>query len=129
VFCGKYDREETGRVLDSLDVVVVPSLVYETYSFALHEAFAAEVPVIGSRIGAMADEIKDGENGFSFGVGDQFELTDKLKMVFINPAILNSMRENLKALALPLEEEEAYLYERIYRKATSGRRSLRAGQL
>jgi glycosyltransferase involved in cell wall biosynthesis len=119
VFCGSYDPEESGRVFDSLDVVVVPSLAYETYSFALHEAFAAGVPVIVSRVGALIEEIKDGENGFSFAAGDQAELTVKLKMVFESPAILNSMRENLKALALPLEEEEAYSYERIYRKATT----------
>ena len=54
------------RVIDTLrtyDAVVVPSQWLETGPLVVLEAFAAGVPVIGSRLGGIADKIADGEDG------------------------------------------------------------------
>ena len=42
---------------------VVPSLWYETYSLITHEAFAAHVAVIASRLGALEEAVRDGIDG------------------------------------------------------------------
>jgi glycosyltransferase involved in cell wall biosynthesis len=114
-FCGKYGQQEIGRIFQGIDVVIIPSLCYETYSFALHEALASNVPVIASAIGSLDEEIQDSCTGFVFPVGDEAALTEKLNQMMANPSILGPIKSNLKSLVCPLEEEEAYSYERIYR--------------
>jgi glycosyltransferase involved in cell wall biosynthesis len=113
-FHGHFEADELGSVLDSLDVVVVPSLWYETYSFSLNEALAWGVPVVASGLGVMLDKIKDGENGSTFRAGDEDDLARKLKLIIDDPPLLNGMRDSLQNFTFSLEEEEAYCYERIY---------------
>jgi len=125
VFCGDYSIEDVGRVFQSIDVLVIPSVWYETYSFTLHEAFASQVPIIASDIGVLGEKIKEGLNGLKFPVGDAAALAGKLKLIIETPTLLNSMRAVLKGFSCPLEEEEAYLYERIYRTAVGAGRSAR----
>jgi glycosyltransferase involved in cell wall biosynthesis len=63
----------------------------------------------------MAEKITDSVNGFTFQVGEEEDLMRKLKLIIDNPEILNSLKENVGELILPTLEEEAYLYDRLYR--------------
>jgi glycosyltransferase involved in cell wall biosynthesis len=119
-FRGPYRPDEAGKILQSVDVLVIPSLWYETYSFSLHEAFACGVPVIASEIGVLAEKIKAGENGLTFHLGDENDLEQQLKLVVEEPELLNSFKQNLIGSVPHMEEEEGYFYERIYRLALAG---------
>jgi glycosyltransferase involved in cell wall biosynthesis len=66
-------------LLGETDVVVVPSLVAETYSIVLREAFACGLPVIASRIGALPAAIEPGSNGWLVEPGDPVELAELLR--------------------------------------------------
>ena len=57
-----------------IDVLVVPSLWLENSPLVIHEAFQAGVPVVGSRIGGIADSSRDGWNGLLFEPGLAREL-------------------------------------------------------
>jgi glycosyltransferase involved in cell wall biosynthesis len=57
-------------LLAEVDIVVVPSIVPETYSIVTREAFANGIPVIASRSGALPDAIRPGDNGWLFEPGD-----------------------------------------------------------
>jgi len=127
-FCGEYNEEDLGQVLESIDVLVIPSLVYETYSFTLHEAFAANVPVIASPIGVLAEKVIDSVTGLTFRVGDEAELACKLMLVLESPSIVQKMKENLSNQFSPLQEEEAYLYERIYQNSSNRKHIARTPQ-
>lgn len=116
-FCGAYPRDHVEQVLQDIDVMVIPSLCYETYSFVLHEALAAGLPVIGTAAGALPEEVNDFVNGLTFPLGDESGLASKLRMISTDPSLLARMRENLKTYVPPLPEEEAYQYERIYRNS------------
>jgi glycosyltransferase involved in cell wall biosynthesis len=118
-FCGTYNEEDLGDVLECIDVLVIPSLVYETYSFVLHEAFAANVPVIASPIGVLAEKVRDSVTGLTFGLGSEADLASKLLRVIENPSIVRKMKENLSNQVPPLQEEETYLYERIYQNSST----------
>ncbi|MBN1920431.1 MAG: glycosyltransferase [Anaerolineae bacterium] len=69
-FLGRLTREAVWAVLVDADVVVVPALWYETFSFLISEAFAARKPVLASRIGALADRVNDGVDGMLLPPGD-----------------------------------------------------------
>ena len=113
-FCGSYKPAEVGDILQDIDVLVVPSVVYESYSLALHEALACNVPVIAADIGAASEEITNSVNGFIFRAGDEDELKSKLQHIVEDPEILNAIKQNLELQPPILMEEEAYMYQRLY---------------
>ena len=45
------------------DIAVVPSLLYESFSYTCAQAMAAGVPVVASRIGGIPETVDDGING------------------------------------------------------------------
>jgi glycosyltransferase involved in cell wall biosynthesis len=114
-FCGTYKPTDAGDILQGIDVVVVPSTWYENYPLALHEALACNVPVIAADIGGSAEAIRNSVNGFLFRAGDASDLKSKLQEVLENPEVLNTFKHNLALESPLLTEEEAYLYERLYR--------------
>lgn len=114
-FCGTYKPTEVGTILQGIDVLVVPSTVYENYPLALHEALACNVPVIAADIGGAVEKIVNSINGFTFRAGDENDLRSRLIQVVENPDILNEIKQNLEQQTPTLVEEEAYQYERLYR--------------
>ena len=66
-FCGTYEEREVGRVFQGIDVLIIPSVCYETFSFALHEAIASGVPVIASAIACLDREDRRSLTGGLFG--------------------------------------------------------------
>jgi len=69
-FLGRLDRDQVWATLAQVDVVAVPTLWYETFSFIISEAFAAGVPVLASRLGPIADRVRHGEDGMLAPPGD-----------------------------------------------------------
>lgn len=118
-FCGTYEEREVGRVFQGIDVLIIPSVCYETFSFALHEAIASGVPVIASAIACLDEKIEDSFTGWTFRVGDADDLTSKLKLIASNPQILDTVKQGMANGDVSRVEEEAYLYERIYEKIRS----------
>ncbi len=111
-FCGSYKAENVGAIMGNFDVMVVPSVWYENYPLAIHEAFACGIPVVASNIGGMAEKVKDFVTGLTFQVGDHNDLKLKLSMIVENPEMLNEIKRTI--ISPPLIEEEAYMYERLY---------------
>lgn len=65
------------RVQDALartDLLVVPSLWPENSPLTVHEAALAGVPVLGSRIGGLAEYVQEGVTGMLFAPGNASEL-------------------------------------------------------
>ncbi len=117
IFEGAFASEKLGDVLSQIDVLITPSICYETYSFILHEAFASNVPVIASNLGVMGEEVIDGYNGFSFKTGDADDLRDKMELMIKDPDSLNRMKENINSkIIVPTIEQEAYQYFEIYNR-------------
>ncbi|HKD99769.1 MAG TPA: glycosyltransferase [Planctomycetota bacterium] len=85
VFHGPYSASDLPAA--SFDVVVLPSLAAESYSFALDEALALGYPVVASDFGALGDRL--GKDGRRFPRGDRAALA----------AILDDLAEHPKALA------------------------------
>ena len=76
--------------------LVLPSEWYEGFPLVLVEAFAHGLPVLASRLGSMADIIKDGETGLLFAPGDADDLADKAKWLLENPQQAQKLGDNAR---------------------------------
>lgn len=108
--------------------LVMPSLWYENFPRTLVEAFAAGLPVIASRIGALAELVRDGETGLLFTPGDPDDLAAKVRWALANPEAVRAMGE-----AARREYETKYTPEvnyqqlmRIYEDAIRATRNAQA---
>ncbi|MGB9628476.1 MAG: glycosyltransferase [Thermodesulfobacteriota bacterium] len=81
LFKGTFPHEEIGKILKGLDVLVVPSLWYESSPLVLLSALRAGTPVLVSRLEGMTELIEEGKNGFSFEAGDADGLSRIIKMI------------------------------------------------
>ena len=87
------------------------------------EAFGCGLPVIASRLGAMAEIVEDGRTGLLFTPGDAGDLAAKVEWVLEHPARLGRMRREARA-----EFEAKYTAARnyemlmeVYERARAGR--------
>ena len=72
------------------DVCVVPSY-YESFGLVALEAMACGVPVIGSRVGGLAQTIQDGETGFLVSWGGSRGFTERLSLLLGNEQLQREM--------------------------------------
>jgi len=95
-FNGTFPHEKIGEVLRSLHLIVVPSLWYESAPLVLCSTLKAGTPVLVSRLEGMTELIDEGENGFSFHIGDAHELKKIIVRILENPGILIEIQRNMK---------------------------------
>lgn len=99
---GRYENRDLPNILATLDVLVVPSVWYETFSITIREGFLAGVPVVASRLGAMGEAIEDGVTGLLFEPGDASDLHEKLDRLVRDPGLrerLAAAPKNVKGIA------------------------------
>ena len=73
------------------------------------EAFASGIPVIASRLGAMAVLVKDGHTGLLFEPGNAADLAAKLQWAAAHPDLMDAMGQTARA-----EYEAWYAPEKNY---------------
>jgi glycosyltransferase involved in cell wall biosynthesis len=77
--------------------LVLPSICYESFPLTLVEAFASALPVVASRIGALAELVQDGVTGLLFEPGNADDLAKKMAWAIANPARMREMGCNARA--------------------------------
>ena len=93
--------EVMGRSL----ALVMPSLWFENFPRTLVEAYATGLPVIASRLGAMAELVQDGVTGLLAEPGDAADWAAKMRWALDHPAEMGRMgaaaRARYEALYTP----------------------------
>jgi glycosyltransferase involved in cell wall biosynthesis len=69
-FYGPLTDDNRVEVFAGFDVLAVPSLWFETGPYTVLEAFAADLPVLGSNHGGIAEQVDDGKSGVVVPPGD-----------------------------------------------------------
>ncbi len=82
----------------SATALVLPSIWYENFPRTLVEAMGAGLPVIASRIGALAALVQDGETGLLFEPGNATDLRAKLAWAEAHPMELARMGQRARAV-------------------------------
>jgi len=94
-FHGAFPREEVGRVMSEIDVLVVPSRWYENAPGVIFEAFAARLPVVATNLGGMSEFVRNGENGLLFELEDAEDLSRQLRRLGEEPGLLDRLRRGI----------------------------------
>jgi len=108
-FLGKLAHEQLGQVWAETDVLVVPSLWYETSSLVTQEAFAARVPVIASRLGALAEKVRHQVDGLLFAPGEPEALRKAMERLMETPSLLDDLRSHIRPVKTMAEHTDEIL--------------------
>jgi glycosyltransferase involved in cell wall biosynthesis len=82
----RLSRSECFHLIQGARFLVWPSEGYaETFGLVVMEAFACGTPVIGSRLGAMAEIVEDKRTGLHFTAGDAEDLAAKVDYAWTHP--------------------------------------------
>lgn len=93
------------NTMSAYDVLILPSMVAEMAPLVIQEAFAIGLPIIGTNVGGIAEEIKPGINGFVFEMGNVKALKDILQKLINEPSMLTAMSQQIQ-LSKPRSFEE-----------------------
>jgi len=120
-FGGLLEREAVWEKLAAADVVAIPSLWYENSPIVVHEARAAGVPIIASRLGALIEHVQDGHDGLLIAPGDVAAWRDAFARFSVEPALLARLRAGIQ----PARTVEEHLddIEAIYHQIIARNRS------
>ena len=119
VFMGYKSGEELKKEIKNSIVTILPSECYETFGRTVVESFALGKPVIGARIGAIPELIKDNETGLTFEPGNFEDLKNKIKYLTENADLIIKMGEKARNFAEKNFNAQSHYEEliKIYNKA------------
>jgi glycosyltransferase involved in cell wall biosynthesis len=113
---GQLSRQSFWSTLAGYDVVVVPSLWYETASLIIQEAFSVGVPVVASNIGALAVRVNDDQDGLLVPPNDSRALSETLLRLMENPDLIKTLQSGIQPVYTI--DEHAHDIDRVYDSAT-----------
>ena len=90
-------------------ILVCPSECYENFPMTLVEAFANSLPVIASRLGAMAEIVEYGRMGLLFEPDNAQDLANKVAWAWKHPEEMAEMGKEARR-----EYEAKYTAQRNY---------------
>ncbi len=93
-FGGTFANSEISRVLEEIDVLVVPSLWYENTPLVVYSAQAAQCPVVASDLPGLSAVIQHNENGLLFSPGSCVELAQQLARLISEDGLLSRLSAN-----------------------------------
>lgn len=127
-WCGARPHREVTRAMRTATTLIVPSTWYEGFPMVMAEAFAAGLPIIASRLGAMEEIVESGATGQLFAAGEAQDLAHRVEWAFTNKMKMQAMR--LKARFEYLSKYTARMnyaiLADIYRSAMEGYRKRQA---
>jgi alpha-maltose-1-phosphate synthase len=87
---GRVNRERLNSLFAEATVFAMPS-VCEPFGLAMIEAMSHALPVVGTTVDAMAEIVKEGDNGFLVPPGDSAMLAARLVELLADPALSQQM--------------------------------------
>lgn len=106
---GWRSHDEVLALMKEARFLVFPSEWYEGFPLTIAEAFACGIPVIASRLGAMAEIVEDRRTGLLFEPGNPEDLAAKVEWAWLHPKEMAAMGQEARR-----EYEQKYTAERNY---------------
>ncbi|MDD5527394.1 MAG: glycosyltransferase family 4 protein [Patescibacteria group bacterium] len=97
---GRKNEVEVRDLMLAADCLIVPSLCYENSPTVIYEAIAAQLPVIGAKIGGIT-ELIEAAGGILFEPGNEDDLAERMAEVIKNSEKLNEIKTKEMAWSSP----------------------------
>jgi len=112
-------QENARDYLTALDVFVLPSR-FEGFPLSIPEAMLADLPVVASDVGSVAEAVVDGETGLLVAPEDPAALAGAVRSLLADPGRRKEMgrRGRLRALELFSSARMARAFEALYEQVT-----------
>lgn len=91
-WAGQFQGSEVWRVLSTIDVLVMPSRWVENSPNSILEAQAVGIPVVGTRLGGVAELVQHEQNGLLFEVDNVDDLARQMQRLLDEPDLLRRLR-------------------------------------
>ncbi len=104
LFHGVKTGLDKARLLAEATLFVLPSKL-EVFPLALLEAYASGLPAVCSRVGAVPEILKEGQNGFLVPTGDPVALANGLRRILDDPKLRQTMASNNRLAAESLYDK------------------------
>lgn len=95
-FMGRLERSHVAQVVGAASIAIVPSQWFEGFPMVVVEAFACGTPVVASRLGSLAEIVREGIIGRLFTPGDPRALGVAVRAMLHEPEALKQMRKNAR---------------------------------
>ncbi len=93
IFTGWLEQEESKKIYAVADVVLVPSICFDSLPRVVLEAMAMSKPVVGTVYGGAAEAIVDGVTGYVVNPFDTKKMAEKIINLLQNPQQAQQMGE------------------------------------
>jgi len=91
LFSGFVSYDDLPKYYTMADLVIVPSEIYESFSYTVAQAMSCGKAVIASNIGGIPETLNYSAAGLVFKPGDSSSLTNKIRELYND----KRLRENL----------------------------------
>jgi len=118
-FHGRYEQRDLPALLASLDVLVVPSLWWESFCLTAREGALAGLPVVASHLGALEEAVDEGI-ALGFRPGDADDLAHVLSRLLADRSLREAMSR--RADRIRTLEQSITRLEEIYGVAFGSQR-------
>lgn len=93
---GRCSPEQVASFMAGARFLVVPSITYENFPLSVVEAYSCALPVIASRIGSLAEIVRDGVTGMLFEPSNCDDLASKVEWAWAHPQQMAEMGRNAR---------------------------------
>jgi len=119
LFRGRFEPLLADRVFGRFDVLVVPSLWYESGPTVVYEAWRNGLAVVASDVGGLAECVVNGDNGLLVPRGDSRSLAEAIRALIDDRSLVSRLAAGRPAV--PSVEACAERVEQIYGECGSER--------
>lgn len=106
---GIYKNEDIPKIFSELDIVLIPSQMFESYSLIAREALINGKIIISSGMGGLSEVINN--NHVIYNKTSSFDLAKKMFYVMNNLDEFNKNKKTINCISL---EEQSKLYQKLY---------------
>lgn len=109
------ERDQVVKAIASFDLLAVPSQWLETGPLVVLEAHAVGTPVIGSKLGGIAELVQHGKDGWLLPASDIGAWAQAIQQLSDQPDLVKQLKQGIQPVKTTREvaQEMAQLYESL----------------
>ncbi len=107
-------RKDIEKVLNGMDMLVVPSYSSESFPLIILEGLACGTAILASAFSGMLEVVEEGENGYLFPISDSDALASRISLLANDSQLLDRIRK--RSIEIAKERYDMKIFDNQIRK-------------